>query len=177
MLLWQVSLLAGPFNHQLFPFPCQQAVLADICLNTKWCCIYTQKQVSPYLPSSYVHKALKMSPGQKQHWSQHKWCVHSSWARMAIHIHCAADVLRCPEVFIPSWAGLLVQCLGGAEPPTLMLQIIVHGQAVSSGSCCISAFISESAFSQDALVIVCSFKSQRLCTMHSGFKQTYPLSQ
>lgn len=96
---------------------------------------------------------------------------------MAIHIHCAADVLRCPEVFIPSWARLLVQCLGGAEPPTLMLQIIVHGQAVSSGSCCISAFISEFAFSQDALVIVCSFKSQRLCTMHSGFEQSYPLSQ
>lgn len=58
VLLWQVSLLARPFNHQLFPFPCQQAVLADICVDTKWCYIYTQKQVSPHLPSSYVHQAL-----------------------------------------------------------------------------------------------------------------------
>lgn len=177
VLLWQVPLLAGPFNHQLFPFPCQQAVLTDIRLHTKWCCIHTQKQVSPPLPSSYVPQALKMSPGQKQHWSQYKWRAHSTWVRMAIHIHCAADVLTCPEVFIPSWAGLLVQCLVGAEPPTLMPQIIAHGQAVPFGSCWISAFISESAFSKDALVIVCSFKSQRLCTMDSGFEQSYPLSQ
>ena len=137
---------------------------------------YTEAGVSPST-SSYVHQALKMSPGQKQHWSQYKRRAHSTWVRMAIHIHCAAGVLTCPEVFIPSWTGLLVQCLVGAEPPTLTPQIIAHGQAVSFGSCWISAFISESAFSQDALVIVCSFKSQRLCTMDSGFEQSYPLSQ